>query len=71
LTKGKKTRKYIQVYNDGSLHEKELILSEYIRNLIHHPENRENEPYRLDELKQSIEEMRKCIFENIRESRLN
>ena len=38
-----------------------IILSEYIRHQIHHPENRLNQRYSADDLKQSIQEMRSFI----------
>src|SRR5574344_3450 len=40
-----------------------VTLQTYIRNTIHHPENRENDAYTHEELKKSIEEMRNFIIQ--------
>lgn len=61
--KYKKTRKYINISRNEPI-ECNVILSEYIRHQIHHPENRENEPYTQAELAESIEMMRKFIKEH-------
>lgn len=62
---GKTTRKYIRQNRDGSLKEEQKILSEYIRHVIHHPENIHNKRYTYDELKESIELMREFISKNM------
>ena len=59
--KGKKTRRYIMIQNNGKRDEWNLTNTEYIRHQIHHPENKENEPYTIKELKKSIEEMRNFL----------
>ena len=41
------------------------ILSQYIRDQIHHPENTKNVRYSNEQLKKSIEEMRKFIKNNM------
>ena len=41
--------------------EKNIILNEYIRNQIHHPENIINRHFTDEELKESIDLMRKFI----------
>ena len=41
--------------------EKNIILTEYIRNQIHHPENIINRHFTDEELKESIDLMRKFI----------
>lgn len=38
-----------------------VTLQRYIRNSIHHPENTKNQEYTPEELRQSIEEMLKCL----------
>ena len=55
---GKQTIVYMQLKRDGNLEQKNIVLTEYIRNLIHHPENTNNRHYTEVELKQSIEMMR-------------
>lgn len=59
--KGKRTRKYIQIYRNNELKETDKTLTEYIRHQIHHPENDKNEPYKPEELEESIEMMRDFI----------
>jgi predicted ATP-dependent endonuclease of OLD family len=59
---GKSTRQYIKIKNNGSSITEQKILSEYIRHLIHHPENKSNAAYTDDELKESIESMRNFIM---------
>lgn len=48
----------------GSVSEIQIILSEYIRHQIHHPENTHNTRFTADELEQSISEMRTFIVGN-------
>lgn len=55
---GKLQRPYIRVRSDGSTVSQQLILTEYIRHQIHHPENGNNARFTLDELKESIQAMR-------------
>lgn len=63
----KNVKDYIKEYTDNKTHEKktkkiQLSLSEYIRHQIHHPENKQNtHHFTEDELRISIEEMRKFI----------
>ena len=45
----------------GNVSEIQIILSEYIRHQIHHPENTQNTKFTTQELNQSIGEMRKFI----------
>lgn len=59
--KGKPTIHYKKQRNDKSFVDQQLVLSEYIRNQIHHPENRLNDRYTREELKQSIDLMRGYI----------
>jgi len=61
---GKETRPYIKLLRDGSTSQEIRILSEYIRNLIHHPENTHNARFSDEELSRSICEMREFIKSN-------
>jgi len=58
---GKPTRAYNKLCRDGSIQTQSITLTEYIRHLIHHPENTHNTPFTKDELKSSIEDMRSFI----------
>jgi len=59
---GKPLRLYKELNNkDGSIKDKQKTLTEYIRHQIHHPENKHNEQYSLQDLKDSIEQMRSFI----------
>ncbi len=57
---GKPNRAYKKERN-GSVSETQIILSEYIRHQIHHPENTHNQRFSAEELGQSIGEMRTFI----------
>lgn len=59
---GKSTRAY-KKERKGSVSEIQIILSEYIRHQIHHPENTHNTRFTADELGQSIGEMRTFLVE--------
>lgn len=61
---GKPTRTYIRLNRNGTTKVEQLILSEYIRHVIHHPENTNNVRFTLAELRQSIEMMRHFISAN-------
>lgn len=61
---GKSTRTYKKIYKDGTIINEQIILAEYIRHQIHHPENTENVRYTREELKESIEQMRVFIKNN-------
>ena len=52
---------YIKVQNNAQDTEQQVILSEYIRHQIHHPENQKNPHYTAEELRKSIEMMREFI----------
>ena len=58
---GRPQRPYVRVMRDGSLRNENKILSEYIRDVMHHPENNNNIRFTVEELQQSIEEMRTFI----------
>jgi predicted ATP-dependent endonuclease of OLD family len=55
----KKTLKWTR--NNDKRETYEVTLQLFIRNTIHHPENKSNRMYKYDELSQSIEEMRQFI----------
>ncbi len=58
---GKPTRLYHHIFPNGAVKDEQKVLTEYIRHQIHHPENRLNDRYTKDELKQSINDMRAFI----------
>lgn len=62
---GKHTRTYIRLNRNGTTSEEQKVLSEYIRHVIHHPENTNNVRFTLDELRQSIEMMREFISSKV------
>ncbi len=47
-----------RIEKDGRVTPCNRTLSTYVRNSIHHPENQENTPYTLEQLKRSIESLR-------------
>ena len=55
---GKPQRQYLRLRQDGSTVPQQIILTEYIRHQIHHPENDRNALFTADELTESIEAMR-------------
>ena len=55
---GKSTVPYKQVGRNGSITDKQITLTEYIRHQIHHPENKNNQHFTDAQLKDSIEQMR-------------
>ncbi|MDR0507443.1 MAG: ATP-binding protein [Dysgonamonadaceae bacterium] len=59
--KGKSTIQYIKTKKDGTQTTDQIILTEYIRHQIHHPENTQNTRYTFAQLKQSVEDMRTFI----------
>lgn len=63
--KGKATRPYIKLYKGKTINETN-ILSQYIRDQIHHPENTLNDRYLEEELLESIKLMREFIQNNIK-----
>ena len=60
----KPTMAYNKLRGDGSTTQQQLILTEYIRHQIHHPENTTNTPYSTEQLRQSIEAMRVFVQAN-------
>jgi len=61
---GQSTMPYNKLNRDGSTTEQQIVLTEYIRHQIHHPENNNNRRFNPDELQQSIETMRAFIQAN-------
>lgn len=57
---GKPKMKYIRIHKSGTKDEQK-ILTEYIRHQIHHPENKHNARYTIEQLKESIVLMRDFI----------
>ena len=57
---GKSNRAYKKEWK-GNVSVIQIILSEYIRHQIHHPENTRNQRFTTEELGQSISEMRTFI----------
>lgn len=60
--KGKQTLKYKRE-NNGQI--KDIILSEFIRHQIHHPENKLNDRFTFEQLQESIKLMREFIKGNM------
>jgi Uncharacterized conserved protein len=57
-----KSRKWIKLYKGKPQAPVDVTLSTYIRNSIHHPENKKNVMYSQEELVESLEEMLFCIY---------
>lgn len=58
---GKPLREYIQIRRDNSTEQRQVVLTEYIRHQIHHPENNHNVHFTAQELAESIQAMRSFI----------
>lgn len=58
---GKQLRAYIQLRKDNSTEQRQIVLTEYIRHQIHHPENIHNVGFTVHELAESIQAMRSYI----------
>jgi len=58
---GKATMRYLRQNRDNSTREEQIILTEYIRHQIHHPENAHNPRYTFEQLNESINNMRAFI----------
>lgn len=61
---GQATVPYNKLNRDGSTTQQQIVLTEYIRHQIHHPENITNRRFNDHELRQSIEVMRAFIQTN-------
>ena len=60
---GRDTVEYIKIKRDGSLQNVQIVISEYIRHQIHHPENTNNLRFTNQQLQESINQMRVFIGE--------
>ncbi|MCU0470921.1 MAG: ATP-binding protein [Arcicella sp.] len=58
---GKPTINYNKQMRDGTIRVEQIILTEYIRHQIHHPENTNNSRYTFEQLDESINLMRTFI----------
>jgi predicted ATP-dependent endonuclease of OLD family len=58
---GRATMPYHKLKKDGSTSPQQVVLTEYVRHQIHHPENSANRRFSDHELRQSIEAMRAFI----------
>lgn len=61
---GQATIPYNRLNRDGSTTQQQIVLTEYIRHQIHHPENDTNRRFNDQELRKSIEAMRTFIQAN-------
>ena len=62
---GKSTVSYNKIMRNGNINTIQIILSEFIRHQIHHPENTYNTKFTKDQLQKSIGDMRTFIKETI------
>ena len=58
---GKPTMSYTKVLRTGGTRVEEIILTDYVRHQIHHPENTENRRYCFEELCNSVSQLRTFI----------
>ncbi len=58
---GRQTIEYIRIKRNNILHKEQIVISEYIRHQIHHPENAHNIRFTDEQLQQSISDMRAFI----------
>lgn len=66
--KGRPKRCYLNAKTQKT---SDLVLTEYIRHQIHHPENHSNAPFTMNELKQSIEDMRNYIQDHMKAEKIS
>jgi predicted ATP-dependent endonuclease of OLD family len=59
---GKPLMDYTKIYRGGRTGVEQIILTEYIRHQIHHPENTHNPRYLFDQLEDSVNQMREFIL---------
>ena len=59
---GKALINYTKLFNNGSSRNESIILTEYVRHQIHHPENTLNIRYSFEQLEESINLMREFIL---------
>lgn len=62
---GQPTMPYNKLDRDGTTTPQQIVLTEYVRHQIHHPENETNRRFSPAELRQSIEAMRAFIQANL------
>ncbi len=62
--KNKETTLYKKILRNGNIREEQIVINEYVRHQIHHPENKENMRFTNEQLQQSIGELRKFITDN-------
>lgn len=62
---GKNKIEYLKVQNNGHEVKQHITITEYIRHQIHHPENKRNRRFTLEELRTSIEMMREFIAQQM------
>lgn len=58
---GKPLKAYNKIRHNGTIEQQQIILTEYIRHRIHHPENTHNLAFTSQELRESIQAMRGFI----------
>lgn len=58
---GKPTMPYIKILRGGSTRQDQVVLSEYIRHQIHHPENTHNPHFTEQQLQTSIQLLRDFV----------
>jgi predicted ATP-dependent endonuclease of OLD family len=58
---GQSLVRYIKKFRDGSTREEQIVMTEYIRHQIHHPENTLNQTFSMHDLETSISLMRSFI----------
>lgn len=61
---GRSRIQYKKILQNGNIREEQIVLNEYVRHQIHHPENVENTRFTNEQLQQSIGEMREFIKNN-------
>lgn len=59
---GKELMDYIKIFNNGSTRKEQIVLTEYIRHQIHHPENTLNLRFTPIQLEESVDLMREFIL---------
>lgn len=60
----KETMRYKRILRNGNVRDEQIVLSEYIRHQIHHPENKKNIRFTNEQLQDSIAELRQFITDN-------
>jgi hypothetical protein len=55
-------KKWIRELSNNNVREEDVPVAIYIRNFIHHPENKRNEKYTDDELRRAIDELERVIL---------